>query len=549
MSSLADYLIAKQLIDTTILQKAQQAAEQQKQSLLCYLAAHQLVSAYDLVQVIAELYHLPIIELQDYSLENLLVNLLPLELMQKTNVIPLREEETVIEVAMADPSDFNTLELIKFYLQKPLQIKLVRYDQIQKIINQITIEQQKKSLIKSSNDVPINSVMESQANFYSQAEEPMIVFINHILVSAIQQKVSDIHFEPYESNCRVRFRQDGLLREVNQLASHLTPRLAARLKIMANLDIAEHRLPQDGHFKLKTEQEEIDVRLNTCPTLYGEKIVLRLLRSGNLLRDVTALDLLPTQYKDFLAAIKKPQGLILVTGPTGSGKTATLYAALQYLNTIEKNISTVEDPVEINLPGINQVNIAQKIGLTFANVLRAFLRQDPDIIMVGEIRDLETAEIALKAAQTGHLVLSTLHTNSALEAITRLYNMGIAPYNIASSIILITAQRLLRKLCSGCKQVYLPNAAEQKEFKLAAEVQLYHPGQCQNCHEGYLGRFAVHEVLLFDEAMRQFALQPNEYKDLFNYIQQQHILTLRQASLECLTQGITSSAEIYRVLG
>jgi type IV pilus assembly protein PilB len=360
---------------------------------------------------------------------------------------------------------------------------------------------------------------------YTTEEEPLVLFLNQILNEAIKKKATDIHFEPYENFYRIRFRLDGLLHTINQPPLEINQQLSSRLKIIANLDIAEKRLPQDGRYFFNHR----DIRVSTCPTLYGEKIVFRLLDNHENIRCIDQLDLTESQQKLFLSAIEKPQGLILVTGPTGSGKTVTLYAALNYLNVISKNICTVEDPVEIQLPGINQVNIHQKAGLDFAKTLRTFLRQDPDIIMVGEIRDLETAEIALHAAQTGHLVLSTLHTNSSIETITRLMNIGLPSYEIASSISLITAQRLIRKLCVHCKDF---------------------PTQgCEHCTDGYAGRMAIHEILPMTEEMAELVFQGSSIKTLKECAKKQGMISLKESGDCAVRNGLTTEIEIKKNVG
>lgn len=371
-----------------------------------------------------------------------------------------------------------------------------------------------KELSKEEN---INLVQDNIVKY----DEPLIQFVDQLIRHALEQQASDIHIEPYESVCRVRYRQDGLLYEITEIPTHLATRLVTRLKVMAKLDISERRLPQDGRFQL----HHIDIRINTCPILFGEKIVLRLLDIKKVSLSIKKLGFTEQQKSLFLDKISQPQGLILVTGPTGSGKTMTLYSALNFLNKTEKNISTVEDPVEIQLKGINQVNINPKINLHFATALRTFLRQDPDIIMVGEIRDTETAEIAIQAAQTGHLVLSTLHTNNAIEAITRLQSMGIAPYNIASSISLIIAQRLIRKLCDKCKAI-----------------------GCPHCLHGYQGRTGIYEFLPITPSIAESITSNATAATLKECAKQQGFLTLREIGIEKVKQGITCFAEINRVI-
>lgn len=368
---------------------------------------------------------------------------------------------------------------------------------------------------------------------------PVINFVNNIIHEGITRGASDIHFEPYENTYRIRMRIDGVLYAVNQPDSLLAPRLTARIKIMAGLDISEKRLPQDGRCKLELEaKKSISLRISICPTLFGEKIVLRLLDAHATHLGIEQLGFSPAQEQIFLTNITKQQGMILVTGPTGSGKTMTLYTALQLLNNSEKNISSAEDPVEIYLPGINQVQINTKTGLNFATALRAFLRQDPDVIMLGEIRDYETAEIAVKAAQTGHLVLSTLHTNSAVETLSRLANMGIEAFNVATSINLVIAQRLLRRLCNHCKQP-----------QIIDELTFYTAGKCPQCTGGFQGRIGIFEILPISTELSKIILSQGSVQDIEQRAKQEGLVTLRESALESVRLGITSLAEANRVTG
>lgn len=358
----------------------------------------------------------------------------------------------------------------------------------------------------------------------------VITFLDEILNQAIKEQATDIHFEPYENLYRVRFRIDGVLHIINTPPVHIAQQLSSRLKIMANLDIAEKRLPQDGRYSFHNR----DIRVSTCPTLYGEKIVFRLLDSHENIRTIDNLGLLTPQKNMLIQSIEKPQGLILITGPTGSGKTVTLYAALNYLNSPDKNISTVEDPIEIQLPGINQVNINPKAGLDFAKILRSLLRQDPDVIMIGEIRDLETAQIALRAAQTGHLVLSTLHTNSAIESIHRLVNLGMSIYEVASTLSCISAQRLVRQLCQHCKR--------KSDY-------YYEATGCDHCISGYSGCIAIHETLLVDEYITELFLTKKSIKEINHFLDLNKIIKLKESGLEAVKKGLTSLKEIETYIG
>jgi type IV pilus assembly protein PilB len=384
-------------------------------------------------------------------------------------------------------------------------------------------------------------------------EAPIVRYVNKILVDAISSGCSDVHFEPYEKFFRIRFRQDGMLREVANPPINIAARLVARLKVMSRMNIAERRIPQDGRIKLKlTRNRDIDFRVNTLPTLYGEKVVLRILDSGSALVGIEHLGFEPEQKSAFLKAISKPYGMMLVTGPTGSGKTVTLYSALDILNKPEVNISTVEDPVEIQVAGINQVNMNPKTGLTFAAALRSFLRQDPDILMVGEIRDLETAEIAVKAAQTGHMVLSTLHTNDAPQSLTRLANMGVAPFNIASSVLLIMAQRLTRRLCAHCKRPEsIPEEALLAEGftpqDVAEGLTIYGPVGCDHCTNGYRGRIGIFQVMSVSEEIGRLIMEGGDAMQLADQARREGVSDLRQSGLRKVKAGITSLEEINRV--
>ncbi|MHB1952061.1 MAG: type IV-A pilus assembly ATPase PilB, partial [Acidiferrobacteraceae bacterium] len=383
-------------------------------------------------------------------------------------------------------------------------------------------------------------------------DTPIVKFVNKVLLDAINRGASDIHIEPYEKTYRVRYRMDGVLQEVASPPPALASRISARVKILAKLDISERRIPQDGRIKMRlSASRAIDFRVSSLPTLFGEKIVLRILDAGSAMLGVDRLGFEPEQKELYMEAIHRPYGMVLVTGPTGSGKTVTLYTALNILNTADRNISTAEDPVEINLPGINQVNINEKAKLTFAAALRAFLRQDPDIIMVGEIRDLETAEIAVKAAQTGHMVISTLHTNDAPTTLTRLVNMGVAPFNIASAVNLIIAQRLARRLCPHCrKPVQLPPSVLLKAGFQESEIdslEIYGPGGCDQCNDGYKGRVGIYQVMPLSQATGEIIMREGTALDIEAQAKAENIPNLRQSGLKKVRAGLTSLEEVERV--
>jgi type IV pilus assembly protein PilB len=387
----------------------------------------------------------------------------------------------------------------------------------------------------------------------NEEDAPVVKFVNQILIEAINKGASDIHFEPYEEVYRIRYRLDGLLATVATPPPGLASRISARIKVMANLDIAERRIPQDGRFKMKlSHNHSVDFRVSTCPTIGGEKVVIRILDTDLTQLDISRLGLNALQKEQFFTALGKAQGMILVTGPTGSGKTVTLYTALSILNTEEKNIATAEDPVEIKIPGINQVNINPKAGLAFSKILRSLLRQDPDIIMVGEIRDLETAEIAIKAAQTGHLVLSTLHTNSAAETLTRLSNLGVPSFNIANSVSLLIAQRLARRLCDNCKVIRKnPPLNSMIELGFCEEdlktLQLYAATGCKQCTNGYCGRLGLFEVMPMSKMMGQLIMSGGNSFDILQQAQAEKMLTIYQSGLEKIRQGLTTIEEVNRV--
>lgn len=499
--------------------------------LLSYLARSKIISSQNLAHITSSSFNLPITDLSNVKCETLPLDIISPQLIIETNAIPFANHPNQLDIAIADPEDLISIDLLTFQAKKQIKVFITEHDQAERLLKKISHRFNLHSLKSITNEE--NSQTKLKDSTSADENEPLIRFINQILEEAVHHLVSDIHFEVYEKRCRIRFRKDGLLFETSAPPKEIAQRLVARLKIMSNLDIAEHRLPQDGRIKLLLHDNHFDIRISTCPTLYGEKVVLRILDNEQKPRDIQQIGFNPAQLQEVISAITQPQGLIIVTGPTGSGKTITLYAALQYLNHAIKNIVTVEDPIEINLPNINQTNINIKANLTYEKIVRAFLRQDPDIIMVGEIRDAQTAEIAIKAAQTGHLVLSTLHTNNAQQAFTRLQNMGIESYNILSTLRLVTAQRLLRKLCPYCRQ---PNLKLPKEFaSLFHSTTTYQAVGCSQCYHGYQGRFAIHEVLPINESQDNIILKNN-------------FLNLREGALNAIKNGLTSFDEAKRVI-
>ncbi|GAP74172.1 type IV-A pilus assembly ATPase PilB [Pseudoalteromonas sp. CnMc7-15] len=481
------------------------------------------------------------------------------KLIRKHKLFPIGVKGKTLYIATSDPTDFSAFEDYEFNTGMQTEAVVARYDHIDKAID--SLFDSTSGLGLTDNDMEeLEGVDSGDGNKKDLATDvnskeddaPIIVYINKILMDAIKRGASDLHFEPYEKRYRIRFRVDGVLHEIASPPINLESRIAARIKVMSHMDLAEKRKPQDGRIKLKINaKKSIDFRVSTLPTLWGEKIVMRILDSSSAMLGIDVLGYEPEQKQLYLDALAQPQGMILVTGPTGSGKTVSLYTGLNILNTTERNISTAEDPVEINLEGINQVQISAKSDMTFANALRAFLRQDPDIVMVGEIRDLETAEISIKAAQTGHLVLSTLHTNSAPETLTRLMNMGVPSYNIASSVSLIIAQRLARRLCKHCKE---PEQLPQEELikqgftqEQLSDLTVYKPVGCDECTEGYKGRVGIYEVMPITPKIAEIIMRGGNSLEIAEVAAQEGVNNLRKSGLQKVAQGVTSLVEVNRV--
>ena len=502
----------------------------------------------------------PLFDLDALDLDLDVVKAVDQKLLSKHRVLPLILRGKRLFLGVSDPTSLQAIDEIKFQSGFRIDPVVVEQDKLQEYVSR-AIEALDTSMEELAGDdfdlesLEISNGEEELDDADSDAvdDAPVVRFVNKVLLDAIKKGCSDIHFEPYEKTYRVRTRLDGVLRNVAAPPAMLAPKVCARLKVMARLDIAERRIPQDGRIKMKlSKNRSIDFRVNTCPTLFGEKIVLRILDSSSAKIGIDALGYEPAQKDLYMAALEKPQGMILVTGPTGSGKTVSLYTGINILNTEDRNISTAEDPAEINLPGINQVNVNAKVGLTFSASLKAFLRQDPDIIMVGEIRDLETAEIAIKAAQTGHLVLSTLHTNDAPTTLTRLVDMGVKPYAIATSVSLIIAQRLARKLCDGCKAVKdIPDKALLAEGFTQADIdeglQIYGPVGCKSCDSGYKGRAGIFQVMPVSDATARIIMSGGNATDIADQAEKEGVWDLRKAGLNKVKIGITSLEEINRV--
>ncbi|MBL3528027.1 MAG: type IV-A pilus assembly ATPase PilB [gamma proteobacterium endosymbiont of Lamellibrachia anaximandri] len=558
LSGMARGLIQDDLISEERAEAAFAEALKQRTPFVTHLVENQLLNSLDIAISASRSFGVPIFDLDAVDMDALPQDLVDEKLIRAHHTLPLFKRGNRLFLAVSDPTNHQGLDEIRFNTRLSSEAILVEEDKLTRLIEQ-ALEAQDTSmddlLDTDLDNLDISSGEDEPAGDgdLDVDEAPVVRYVNKILLDAINVGASDIHFEPYEQKYRIRYRQDGLLREVASPPSNLANRLTSRVKVMSRMDISERRIPQDGRIKMKlSKNRSIDFRVNTCPTLYGEKVVLRILDPASAQLGIEALGFEPEQREDFLNAVGKPYGMILVTGPTGSGKTVSLYTALNLLNKQEVNISTVEDPVEIQVAGINQVNQNSKTGLTFATALRAFLRQDPDIIMVGEIRDLETAEIAVKAAQTGHLVLSTLHTNDAPQTLTRLANMGIPPFNIASSVLLILAQRLARRLCDHCKTPdELPKGALLEEGFTQQEIDegftIYKPVGCDLCTNGYKGRVGIFQVMPVSEDMGKLIMEGGTSLQLAGLAGKEGVANLRQSGLRKVRSGITSLHEINRV--
>ncbi|EOA8957223.1 type IV-A pilus assembly ATPase PilB [Vibrio harveyi] len=514
--------------------------------------------SHELTEHLSSIFGLSCTSLSQYEYSSLCQKLGLRDLITRHNALPLNRTSSTLILAVADPTNLQAEDDFRFATGLQVELVLADFKELTAAIRRLygrALGQEKSGLKEINQDelaglVDIGEDEIENIEDLSQDESPVSRYINQILLDAVRKGASDIHFEPYENMYRVRLRCDGILIEIQQPPSHLSRRLSARIKILSKLDIAERRLPQDGRIKLKLNQDTaIDMRVSTLPTLFGEKIVLRLLDSSSAALDINKLGYSDHQKQLYLEALRRPQGMILMTGPTGSGKTVSLYTGLSVLNKTEINISTAEDPVEINLPGINQVQVQPKIGFGFAEALRSFLRQDPDVVMVGEIRDLDTAEIAIKASQTGHLVLSTLHTNSAAETVIRLSNMGVESFNLASSLSLIIAQRLARKLCPHCRLPQEPNSQLQHIGITSTEdIFQANPDGCNECTQGYSGRTGIYEVMKFDESLSNALIKGASVHELEKLAIANGMQTLQMSGIEKLKQGVTSFSELQRVL-
>jgi type IV pilus assembly protein PilB len=560
LTGVARRLVAEGALVEVEMRRALEASSKQKIPLGTFLIEHALVDSARVAQAASVEFGIPLLDGQSIDVTQIPIKLISEELINKHKALPLFKRGNRLFVGVSDPTNLRALDEIKFQSNHTVEPILISEDQLGIIIEQ-AFNAAGTSIEGLEGDEALEGLdmegadlenFESGIDAHGDEDKPIIRFVNKVLVDAIKRGASDIHFEPYETSYRVRLRMDGMLRAVAAPPVKLTPRISSRLKVMSGLDIAERRVPQDGRIKLNlSKSKSIDFRVSTCPTLFGEKVVLRILDGSAARLGIEKLGYEDDQKKLFLDAIEKPYGMVVVTGPTGSGKTVSLYTALNILNVEGRNISTVEDPIEIRVPGINQVQQNQKRGMTFAAALRAFLRQDPDVIMVGEIRDLETAEIAVKAAQTGHMVLSTLHTNDAPQSISRLMNMGVAPYNLTSSVTLVIAQRLARRLHDCKRLLTLPANALLAEGFSQSEIDtgltLYDAVGCSGCNEGYKGRTGIYQVMPLTERISEIILNGGGAMHVAQAAKEDGIRDLRASALLKVKNGITSLAEINRV--
>ncbi len=556
--------LARQLIDASLLDEetvisASQQAEEKATSLFLHLIEEDIIDCTSLAKLTSEEFGIPLFDLDAMDLDLCVAEMVDEKLIHRHTALPLFKRGHVLFIALADPANIQGLDEIKFHVGCNVEAVIVEHDKLLKVITKLLDEQESKmdGLDDTDlDDLDFSSTEDdtAEADDGSEVDDtPIVRFVNKVILDAVNKGASDLHFEPYEKVYRVRFRIDGILTAITSPPTTLATKIAARIKVMSRLDISERRVPQDGRMRMKLSRNRvIDFRVSTCPTLFGEKVVMRILDPTSAQLGIDALGYEEEQKKLFLDAIHRPYGMVLVTGPTGSGKTVSLYTALNILNTDDRNISTAEDPAEINLPGINQVNVNPKAGLTFPSALKSFLRQDPDIIMIGEIRDMETGEIAIKAAQTGHLVLSTLHTNDAPQTLTRLVNMGVPPFNIASAVNLVIAQRLGRRLCSHCKEpADIPPAALLKEGFREDEVetlQIYKAVGCDQCTGGYKGRVGIYQVMPISDAMSRIIMEGGNAIDLADQAKSEGIPDLFESGLEKVRQGILSLEELHRVI-
>jgi len=562
LTGLPRRLVQDGIVPEEALNQALEATKGNNSSLVAYLVANELGSARKIAVAAAYEFGVPLLDLDSVSVDLDVVKLVSEKLLSRYRVLPLTQRGKRLYVGVSDPTNLQALDDIGFQTSLRVEPIVVEQDKLDERVGK-AIEAVDTSMSSfEDDDFDLENLDVSGGDEDELGDEvsradiddaPVVRFVNKVMLDAIKRGASDIHFEPYEKYYRIRFRQDGVLDEIARPPAALSVKVAARLKVMARLDIAERRVPQDGRIKMRlSKNRAIDFRVNTCPTLFGEKVVCRLLDPSSAQLGIDALGYEEPQKNIYVAQLAKPYGMILVTGPTGSGKTVSLYTGLNILNTADRNISTAEDPAEINMPGVNQVNVNPRVGLTFASALRAFLRQDPDVIMVGEVRDLETAEIAIKAAQTGHLVLSTLHTNDAPKTLTRMVDMGIKPYAIASTVSLIIAQRLARRLCGNCKEpVDVPAEALLKEGFTEADIDsgltVFSGKGCSQCTNGFKGRVGIYQVMPVTETIGRIIMEGGNAIQIADQAALEGVPDLRRSGLKKIKDGVTSLEEINRV--
>jgi type IV pilus assembly protein PilB len=559
LSGVARVLVNAGKLEPRLAEELTRTAKEQKRNFVSTLLGAGKIKADDLAHTLSTALSVPLLDLSAVDLQRLPQGVIDNKLSSQYQVLVLSKRGSRLFVAGADPTDQEAIERIKFATQLTPEWVIVEHDKLMRVLEGVTASASDQLNALTSEDFEFDVTDDStptpqESNELSAEVEdaPVVKFLQKMLIDAINARASDLHFEPYEYTYRVRFRVDGELREITQPPIAIKDKLASRIKVISKLDIAEKRVPQDGRMKMKFGSKAIDFRVSTLPTLFGEKIVIRILDPSSAKLGIEALGYEKDEKDRLMAAIVRPYGMVLVTGPTGSGKTVSLYTCLNILNQPGVNIATVEDPAEINLPGINQVNVNDRAGMTFAVALKSFLRQDPDIIMVGEIRDLETADIAIKAAQTGHMVMSTLHTNDAPTTLTRLMNMGVAPFNIASSVILITAQRLARKLCENCKApTEYPREAMLKagftEDQLQGNWKPYKAVGCSSCNNGYKGRSGLYQVMPITEEIQRIILTQGTAMDIAKQAQREGVRDLRQSGLIKVKAGVTTLEEVIAV--
>ncbi len=563
LGGLARKLVLDGLLEENAAKEAFQESLKDKTPFVSYLVAKKLCKSSDIAISASQEFGIPLIDLKQMDLDPEFTKLVSEDLIKKHHTLPLFKRGNRIYIAMSDPTNLQALDEIKFATGVNTEAILVEEDVLAAAIDKALddadggLGDMDDDDYDDLDDLEVGDDQPEQQDDSEIDDAPVVRFVNKVLLDAIKKGASDLHFEPYEKSYRVRFRIDGVLREVAKPPLSLSNKIAARIKVMSRLDVSERRVPQDGRIKLKlSKKKSIDFRVSTCPTLFGEKSVMRILDSDSAKLGIDMLGYEDFQKELFLANLHKPYGMFLVTGPTGSGKTVSLYTGINILNTDDVNISTAEDPVEINLPGVNQVQVDEKTGMTFPKALKAFLRQDPDIILVGEIRDMETGSIAVKAAQTGHMVMSTLHTNDAPQTLTRLQDMGIAPFAVATSINIIVAQRLARRLCSSCREpmdmkAEMPNEALRDEgFPdewIESGIQLYKARGCENCADGYKGRTGIYQVMPISDPMKRLIIEGANAVQLADQADLDKVPNIRISGLKKAMDGVTSLQEINRV--